>query len=283
MDPARRQRILRQHLKTEQLLGLEAVPLAPRDTPQPGTPETTTQQLPAPESSASVTAAASREADQAASASRSETPAGFRQGPSETSEPMDRQTRIQALQQMDEQEVKGCTKCELCHGRTNTVFGEGDPEAPILFIGEGPGQSEDEQARPFVGRAGEMLTKMINAMGYDRQDLYIANIVKCRPPNNRTPAAIEVQTCWDYLRRQIEIIRPAAIVTLGGPSTKIILQTKQGITKIRGTWQQYAGIDPPIPVMPTFHPAFVLRAYTRDNRAKVWSDLQKVLEHIKAQ
>ena len=185
-----------------------------------------------------------------------------------------------ALQTMDEQEVRGCTKCALCEGRTQTVFGEGSPDAPIMFIGEGPGQNEDEQGRPFVGRAGDLLTKMINAMGYDRADLYIANIVKCRPPDNRTPTPEEVGECWDYLRRQMEIIRPKAIVTLGGPATKTLLESKTGITRLRGTWHEYAGVNPPIPVMPTFHPAYVLRNYTADTRGKVWSDLQAVLKLV---
>lgn len=188
-------------------------------------------------------------------------------------------TKRKLLHEMDEQEVRGCTKCELCHGRTQTVFGEGSPDAAIMFVGEGPGQNEDEQGRPFVGRAGELLTKMINAMGLTREDVYIANVVKCRPPNNRTPTPAEIATCWDYLRRQMQIIRPRAIVTLGGPATKTLLETNVGITRLRGTWHEYTGVDPAIPVMPTFHPAYLLRAYTRENRAKVWSDLQAVLKH----
>ena len=183
-----------------------------------------------------------------------------------------------ALQAMDADEVSGCTKCGLCQGRTQTVFGEGSPDAEIMFIGEGPGQSEDEQGRPFVGRAGDLLTKMINAMGFNRDDVYIANIVKCRPPQNRTPAPEEVAACWPYLRRQVQIIRPRAIVTLGGPASKTLLQTKEGITRLRGKWQQYSEIQPAIPVMPTFHPAYLLRNYTRETRGQVWSDLQAVLE-----
>jgi len=182
---------------------------------------------------------------------------------------------------MDEQEVRGCVKCELCRSRTQTVFGEGDPEAPVMFIGEGPGQHEDETGRPFVGRAGELLTNMINAMGYRREQVYIANLVKCRPLNNRTPTPVEAQACWDYLRRQIELIRPKVIVTLGGPATKMLLQTDTGITRLRGTWHAYEGIDPPIPLMPTFHPAYLLRSYTTDNRRKVWSDLQQVMQRIR--
>src|SRR5690606_28970493 len=127
--------------------------------------------------------------------------------------------------------VKPCEKCELCRGRLNTVFGEGDPDAPVMFIGEGPGQNEDEQGRPFVGRAGELLEKMIVAMGLSRDRVYIANTVKCRPPNNRAPTPIEVDACWDYLHRQIATIRPRAIVTLGGPAAKAVLKTNEGVTR----------------------------------------------------
>ena len=181
---------------------------------------------------------------------------------------------------MEEQEVRGCVKCPLHQSRTQTVFGEGDPDAPIMFIGEGPGQTEDEQGRPFVGRAGELLNKMIEAMGYQREQVYITNIVKSRPPNNRAPNPAEVSACWPYLRRQIEIIRPKAIVTLGGPAAKTLLETREGITRLRGTWYQYNEVQPPVPVMPTFHPAYLLRAYTRENRARVWSDLQAVRDFI---
>ena len=151
-----------------------------------------------------------------------------------------------------------------------------------MFIGEGPGQNEDEQGVPFVGRAGELLTKMIVAMGLSRQEVYIGNVVKCRPPNNRTPTPDEVAACSGYLQRQIAVIRPTVIVTLGAPATKLMLNTKEGITSIRGTWRQYASPDlsEPIGVMPTFHPAYLLRSYTPDNRGKVWSDLQKVMAKL---
>ncbi len=197
---------------------------------------------------------------------------------------LDLQAKLAILNAMDENEVRGCTKCELCKGRTNTVFGEGDANAQLMFIGEGPGQTEDELGRPFVGRAGELLDKMITAMGLKREQVYIANVVKCRPPNNRAPTPVEVDTCWDYLQRQIETIRPRVIVTLGGPATKKLLQTDKGITAIRGTWHSLT-LSPgaaSIPIMPTFHPAYLLRAYTPDNRRKVWSDLKKAMTAIEA-
>lgn len=196
---------------------------------------------------------------------------------------IDRATRIQLLEQLDRDEVRGCTKCELCHSRTQTVFGEGDAEARILFIGEGPGQNEDEQGRPFVGRAGELLNKQIAAMGLQREQVFIANVVKCRPPNNRAPTPAEVDACSGFLARQIQILQPEAIITLGAPAAKLVLKTREGITRLRGTWCEYDGLvpdGPVIPVMPTFHPAYLLRAYTPDNRQRVWSDLQQVMQRL---
>jgi DNA polymerase len=202
-------------------------------------------------------------------------PAG--QGPAELS-PDD---KAAALGKLDESEVATCTRCRLHEGRTNVVFGEGSPTADLVFIGEGPGHDEDISGRPFVGRAGKLLTKMITAMGLTREDVFICNVVKCRPPNNRTPMPDEVETCWDYLVRQLQIIRPKVIVTLGNPATKAILDTTTGITRMRGSFhplpdlgQGLAGI----PVMPTFHPSYVLRQYTPENRRAVWSDLQQVMD-----
>jgi DNA polymerase len=182
--------------------------------------------------------------------------------------------KTKLLAAMDAGEVRGCTKCRLCEGRTQTVFGEGDVEARVMFVGEGPGRTEDETGRPFVGRAGELLTKMIGAMGLSREAVYIANVVKCRPPDNRTPAPDEVATCTPYLERQLEIIRPRAIVTLGLPASRYLLNSNLSMGKLRGTWQSWRGI----PVMPTFHPSYVLRVYTPETRAAVWSDLKQVME-----
>ena len=196
---------------------------------------------------------------------------------------MDREAKAAALAEMDEREVSVCTKCGLAAGRTNTVFGEGDPDADLVFVGEGPGQEEDRQGRPFVGRAGELLTRMIEGMGLRREDVFICNIVKCRPPGNRAPAPEEAAACWDYLVRQLAIIRPRAIVTLGNPATQGLLNTRTGITKLRGTWQSLPMIGEGLggtAVMPTFHPAFVLRQYTPENRGKVWSDLKEVMAFL---
>lgn len=185
----------------------------------------------------------------------------------------EKRVRLVAL---DENEVRGCTRCRLHETRTNTVFGEGNPAARIFFIGEGPGENEDLSGRPFVGRAGDLLNKMIAGMGLTRQDVYIANIVKCRPPNNRVPAADEVATCTPYLERQLEIIRPSVIVTLGLPSAQYMLNSKLSMGRLRGQWHEWRGIK----LMPTYHPAYVLRSYTEQVRATVWSDLKQVMSEL---
>jgi len=177
------------------------------------------------------------------------------------------------LTAMDEAEVRGCTKCDLCKTRTRTVFGEGDPGAKIFFIGEGPGETEDLTGRPFVGKAGQLLDKMIAAMGLGREQVFIANIVKCRPPGNRVPAPEEVTSCTPYLERQLAIVRPKVIVTLGLPATRYMLQSSATMGSMRGRFHSWRGIK----VMPTYHPSYVLRVYTEQTRAAVWSDLQQVM------
>ena len=180
-----------------------------------------------------------------------------------------------------EQEAQKCLACQLGTTRSKLVFGEGSADAELVFVGEAPGEEEDRTGRPFVGRAGELLTRMIGAMGLRRQDVYICNIGKCRPPGNRAPAPEEIQACWSFLVRQLQVIGPKVIVTLGNPATQNLLGTSIGITKLRGQWQRLPDIGEGLegtPVMPTFHPAFVLRQYTPDNRRKVWEDLKKVLE-----
>jgi DNA polymerase len=164
-----------------------------------------------------------------------------------------------------------------------TVFGEGNPSSPIAFIGEGPGRDEDASGRPFVGRAGQKLDEMIRAMGLARQDVYICNVVKCRaflpgpPAKDRPPSEEEVAACSPYLVRQLEIVRPKVIVTLGLPSTRFLLKSKDSMTRMRGKWHNWRGIK----VMPTWHPAYVLRNYTAQTRAEVWDDLKKVMAELK--
>jgi DNA polymerase len=168
------------------------------------------------------------------------------------------------------QELGECTRCKLHTGRTHIVFGVGNPRARLMFVGEGPGEHEDLQGEPFVGRAGQKLDEMIAAIGLSRPEVYIANVVKCRPPGNREPEPDEIEACSPFLEQQIAAIRPKVIVTLGGPATKLLLRTREGITRVRGHWQNYRGID----VMPTFHPAYLLRNYTRETRMQVWEDLK---------
>ncbi len=193
-----------------------------------------------------------------------------------SSPPAPRERRIALLRAMDEAEVQACDRCTLCQGRTRTVFGEGDPEARLMFIGEGPGETEDQTGRPFVGRAGELLNKMISGMGLKREQIYIANVVKCRPPNNRVPTLQEVETCTPYLHKQIEWIRPQVIVTLGLPATRHLLKSTLSMGRLRGQWSQWRGIR----VMPTYHPAYLLRSYTEANRRTVWGDLQLVMAEL---
>ncbi len=167
-----------------------------------------------------------------------------------------------------------CTRCRLSQGRNRIVFGEGDPDADLLFVGEGPGAEEDRQGVPFVGRAGELLTQMIEkGLGLARSQVYICNIVKCRPPKNRAPLGDEAATCRPYLDGQIAAVRPRVIVALGKPASSLLLGRDVAITRVRGTWHEYRGI----PVMPTFHPAFILRQYTPENRRLVWEDLKAAL------
>ena len=180
------------------------------------------------------------------------------------------------------EEVKQCRKCDLGSIRTNAVPGEGNPNAQIMFVGEGPGADEDAQGRPFVGRAGQLLDKIIAACGLKRSDIYIGNILKCRPPGNRDPRADEIINCLPYLQRQIEIISPEIIVALGAHAAKTLLNTTKSIGRLRGQFlDYYTGIDrPPIKLMATYHPAYLLRNYSQENRRRVWEDMQKVLTEL---
>ncbi len=171
-------------------------------------------------------------------------------------------------------EVLGCTKCDLSRTRKNVVFGSGNPNANLMFIGEAPGEEEDIQGLPFVGRAGQLLTKIIEAMGFSRQDVYIANILKCRPPNNRGPLPTEILACEENVRRQIETIKPKVICTLGKFASQTLLRTQSSITALRGRFQEYNGIK----VMPTFHPAYLLR--NPQDKKLVWEDMKKIKKEL---
>jgi len=175
------------------------------------------------------------------------------------------------------EEILRCTKCPLAQSRQKAVPGEGNIRTELMFVGEGPGRDEDLQGRPFVGRAGQLLTKIINAMKLQREEVYITNIVKCRPPNNRNPQADEIASCREYLQRQIDIIRPRVIVTLGKVAADFFIDNKLGMTALRGEFQDFGDVK----IMPTFHPAYLIRNEgNKILRKMVWEDMQKVMAFL---
>lgn len=191
--------------------------------------------------------------------------------PAPVLEPAERDRRLVVLAET----VKGCTRCGLASGRTQTVFARGTGSSRLMFVGEGPGADEDAQGFPFVGKAGQLLDRMIAAMGFQRDEVYVANIVKCRPPNNRKPETDEMAACLPYLAEQVELIAPEVIVALGATAVQGLFGTGEGIMRIRGRWRLYKGR---IPVMPTFHPAYLLR--TPEAKRDVWDDLQAVVRQM---
>ncbi len=174
------------------------------------------------------------------------------------------------------QELGDCQRCKLCTARKNIVFGSGNPRAELVFVGEGPGEEEDKQGIPFVGAAGQLLTKMIEAMKFSRDTVYICNVVKCRPPGNRNPQPDEIAACEPFLRAQLQAIQPKVIVALGKFAAQTLLRDDTAITRMRGQWRSYEGID----LMPTFHPAYLLRS--PDEKKKAWLDLQEVMKKLGA-
>lgn len=184
-----------------------------------------------------------------------------------------KEQKIEKLKEI-EKIVKSCTKCPLHIKRKQAVFADGNPDSPLMFIGEAPGEEEDLQGLPFVGRAGQLLNKMIKKMGLERNDVYITNIVKCRPEGNRDPQPEEIEKCAPYLLEQIDLIKPKVIVTLGRFSGGFLTKMKEGIKKYRGKWFEFKGI----PLMPTFHPSYLLR--NPQDRWLVWDDMKKVLKKL---
>jgi uracil-DNA glycosylase len=170
--------------------------------------------------------------------------------------------------------LEGCPRCKLSRGRTNIVFGQGNPKADLMFVGEAPGHEEDLQGLAFVGRAGQLLTKIIEAMGKTRDNVYIVNVLKCRPPNNRNPEPDEVASCMPFLEEQIRLISPKVIVTLGTFAAQAVLGTDEPIGRMRGRWRTARGVR----VMPTFHPAFLLRS--PDRKKDVWEDMKLVRDYL---
>ncbi|MFN3321955.1 MAG: uracil-DNA glycosylase family protein [Bryobacteraceae bacterium] len=175
-----------------------------------------------------------------------------------------------------------CKRCRLCEGRNRIVFGSGNEQSRLVFVGEGPGADEDAQGLPFVGRAGQLLTQMIEGTAHKegldlrRKDVYICNVVKCRPPENRTPLPDEMEICGQFLYRQLQAIRPKAICALGSTAAKALLNKKEGVTKLRGNWYKWRDI----PVMVTYHPSYLLRPYNQNAKREAWEDLKKVLHYV---
>ena len=185
--------------------------------------------------------------------------------------------KVDSLEQL-RAEIGDCRRCKLCAGRTHIVFGIGNPRARLMFIGEGPGRDEDLQGEPFVGRAGQLLNDIITkGMGLRREDVYIANVVKCRPPENRNPEPDEVAACEPFLKKQIDLVRPEVIVGLGKFAVQTLMQSKVPITKLRGSWHHYHGIK----LMPTFHPAYLLR--NPADKKLVWDDIKKVIKELRGE
>lgn len=285
---------LRQQLEADRLLGLRFVPIPPEALAAlaapapaaPASPAAPQQRLPRAGDAASprsATTPGARSTPPASSrapartASPARTPAPQRATAPASPEAASKAERLRIL---DETHVKGCTKCHLHATRTQTVFGQGNPDARLVFVGEAPGYEEDKQGLAFVGAAGQLLTRMIAAMGLTRDEVYICNVLKCRPPNNRTPEAQEILSCSPYLLEQLRTIEPEVIVALGAPAAKTLLNTAQPIGKLRGQFHDFypsgtPGVGPSTPLMPTFHPAYLLRS--PDEKGKAWADLQMVM------
>ena len=247
---------LRQQLKTDRLLGLRYVPMGPIDPP-------------------SESHQREERATGGPVAEKARAPAPGRSP--------DASERAEQLRVLNETRVKDCRRCKLCETRTQTVFGQGSAAARLAFVGEAPGYEEDKQGLAFVGKAGQLLTKMIDAMGTSRDEVFICNVLKCRPPGNRDPLADEVLACSPYLREQLEIIQPEMIVALGSPAAKTLLNTALSIGKLRGRFHDYyvsgeTGVGRAIPLMPTYHPAYLLR--NPAEKKKSWADLQMVMAEL---
>ncbi len=285
-------RILRQHVQTDQLLGVEALPLPPgvflRSAPAPPA-----AQAPRPSPERTTTPpkqTAYTRPDTHRAAAPPVRPAPAKPSVAATTPMFATRYPVQQGLTTEEKREKLDTLRDAFENDpavqatrptgTRLAWDDGSVDADIMFIGEGPGEVENQQGKPFVGPAGELLNKMIVAMGLDRPSVYIANVVKYRPPGNRVPTPEESAVSGPYLAQQVAIVAPKAIVALGGTATKFALQTTTGITRLRGQWGQFGFTDPPIPLMPTFHPAFLLRSYTTANRKKVWEDLQAVLKRV---
>jgi uracil-DNA glycosylase family 4 len=254
---------LRVHAEWQKSSGATGLPVAERELASARMPEA----APPSEPAAPPAAGAMPPADQTPERAQPRPPPP----PAENLAPEERVRRLELLAK----DVSTCTACRLHSTRTQTVFARGTGSAGLAFVGEGPGADEDEQGYPFVGKAGQLLDRMIEAMGFDRDDVYVANIVKCRPPKNRKPEPDEMATCMPFLEQQLDLIKPEVIVALGATAVQGLLGTTEGITRLRGRWKLYRGR---IAVMPTFHPAYLLR--NPPAKRDVWNDLQAVLRQM---
>lgn len=268
VDDARR--ITALHARTAILLGVDFLPVSLSVTGQAaagGTPAPPVHSEPAPATRPSPVTPPMAEAPARAS------------GDADDAERAARQALLDALRARHDESCPHCTKATA---HTRTVFGEGDPCARLMFIGEAPGAEEDRTGRPFVGRAGQKLDEMIRAMGLSRERVYIANVLKARPLDNATPTPEEAMRCGPFLREQVAIIRPVVIVALGKPASQFLLDSRDSMSSLRGRWASYDAGGHTAAVMPTFHPAYLLRAYTPENREKVWSDLKQAMAKLAA-
>jgi len=294
--------VLREWLRNEKRLGIPTAPIPPRRATSPrATPSSSatnaSRPAPAPARAASSPAPPRRVSPPPAPPPRRTAPRAAELIPAAaafipddpalpplTDRGLSSKAAAEALAQLERDFVRECKKCRLCEQRKQAVFGVGNPRPELMFVGEGPGADEDEQGIPFVGRAGQLLTRMIAAMTLTRDQVYIGNVVKCRPPGNRTPADDEMATCAPFLFRQIAILRPKVIVTLGRPAAQTLLASKTAISKLRGTFQDFPPPElthyalPAARLMPTFHPAYLLR--NPDAKGDVWDDLKQVMQFL---
>jgi len=258
-DLARARRLVIQHAESARLLGVGFVPVRVEAPAKPASDPPNEIRAVAPPVEPAPTAAA----------------------PAREGGPRDRAEAQRRLDELRERYERDAPHSRFVTDHTNIVFGEGDPCARLMFIGEAPGAEEDRTGRPFVGKAGQLLDKMIAAMRMRREDVYICNVLKTRPPGNATPTAEEARICAPYLFEQIDIVEPEVIVTLGLPASRLILEREDTMGNMRGRWHEFVRPGKaPIPVMPTYHPAYLLRSYTEENRKKVWSDLRLVMDRL---
>jgi uracil-DNA glycosylase len=280
-------RVVLQHAETSRLMGVDFVPAYrsgfscnAEEAPMDAEPERSDS---APVVVVRPTVPLTREPPTASAAVQASTPCG-NEIVIDIAPASRRPEHVQAaLDQLRARYEKDAPHKQFVTAHNSIVFGEGDPCARLMFVGEAPGAEEDRTGRPFVGRAGQLLEKMIGAMGLQRAQVYIANVLKTRPPDNATPTSDEIRICAPYLYHQIAIVQPEVIVTLGLPATRALLNTMDSMSRLRGRWAAFAAPAPcgrQIAVMPTYHPAFLLRSYTPENRAKVWSDLQMVMDRL---